>query len=103
MAATFCGSENPTIVSGDKSLMKGYPEAEAMVAANAVLPEPGGPYKRILTSGVLVEVRTCSTNSCPVLSNSYRPSSGRFQTLERTYAYVNMRSVVDNPILNDLL
>lgn len=72
MAVTFWGSENPTIVSGDKSLMKGYPEAEAIVAANAVFPEPGGPCKRMLTSGVLVDVRTCSTKSCPVLSSSYQ-------------------------------
>ena len=33
----------PTMFSGDTSLMKGNDEAMAIVAASAVLPEPGGP------------------------------------------------------------
>lgn len=34
------------MLSGDTSLMNGNSEACAIVAANAVLPEPGGPAKR---------------------------------------------------------
>jgi hypothetical protein len=66
----FCASEKPTILSGVMSLMKGNSDAWAIVAARAVLPVPGGPWRRRLTSGVRVEVRTCSTKSCPERSKS---------------------------------
>lgn len=65
MDATFWASEKPTMLSGEINFMNGYCDACAIVAASAVLPEPGGPCSRTLTRGVRVEVRTWSTNSLP--------------------------------------
>lgn len=59
--AIFWFSSYPTIESGDISLMKGYSEARAMLAASAVLPEPEGPCNKTETRGVRSELRTCST------------------------------------------
>lgn len=73
------------MLSGDTSLMNGNSDACAIVAANAVFPEPGGPAKtggvsrvrddertrynlpcnKTDTNGVRVLVLTCSTNSWP--------------------------------------
>lgn len=41
--------------------MNGKFEFIAIVAANAVFPDPGGPCNNTLTSGVRVEFLTCST------------------------------------------
>ena len=43
MAVTFWDSENPTMLSGEMSLMNGNSEACAIEAPRAVLPDPGGP------------------------------------------------------------
>jgi hypothetical protein len=43
MVWIFCASENPIILSGVMSLMKGNADAWAIVAARAVLPVPDGP------------------------------------------------------------
>lgn len=43
MALIFEASEKPIIDSGEMSLMNGKPEAWAIVAANAVFPDPAGP------------------------------------------------------------
>ena len=60
---TFCVGVMPIMDSGDTSLMKGNCEAWVKVAAMAVFLDPGGPYRSMLTRGVLEDVRTCSTNS----------------------------------------
>lgn len=41
--------------------MNGKFDLIAIVAANAVLPDPGGPWSSTLTRGVRVEFLTCST------------------------------------------
>lgn len=56
-------SEYPTMLSAERNLMNGYPDFWAIDAASAVLPDPGGPYSRILERVVQVEVRTWSTTS----------------------------------------
>lgn len=53
------------MLSGDISLMKGKSDDFAIVAANAVFPDPDGPWRRRDTRGVRIELRTCSTNNAP--------------------------------------
>ena len=59
------------MLSGEMSLIKGYSEAWAIEAPKAVFPDPGGPCNRILTRGVRVDDRTCSTNNRPDFKSSY--------------------------------
>jgi hypothetical protein len=70
----FAFSEYPTIFSGDTSLIKGKSLELAILAANAVFPEFGGPichYRNIIpwrrtdTNGVRVLFFTCSIKSVP--------------------------------------
>lgn len=51
MAVILADSLKPTIASGETSLMKGYCEAWAIVAANALFPEPGGPGRHLSKRG----------------------------------------------------
>lgn len=51
------------MLSGEINLMNGNSEAWAIDAPRAVFPVPGGPCKSMLTNGVRVDVRTCSTNN----------------------------------------
>ena len=77
IAWIFWASEKPTMLSGVMSFMNGNSDACAMVAASAVLPVPGGPWSSRLTSGVRVDVRTCSTKSLPERNNSYNNKKER--------------------------
>ena len=108
IAWIFWASEKPTILSGVISLMNGNSDACAMVAARAVLPVPGGPCNRRLTSGVRVDVRTCSTKSLPERSNSCKKKNGgRSETeegacVEKDKTHVDHDIVVYNTVLHDL-
>jgi len=50
--------------------MKGNSDACAIEAASAVFPDPDGPCKSALTSGVRCDERTCSASSLPERSIS---------------------------------
>ena len=63
------------MLSGVRSFMKGNWDACAIVAASAVLPDPGGPCSNTLTRGVRVDVRTCSTKSSPERRMSRKTSA----------------------------
>lgn len=87
--------------------MKGKSEARAIVAARAVLPDPGEPdvseveiydipCSRAHTSGVRAEFRTCSTSRLPSLSISCHQ---HVQTL----AHVDSLRIVDDSVLYNLL
>lgn len=68
---TFATSLNPTIASGEMSLMYGNSEAIAIEAASAVFPLPEGPCINTLTRCVRSLVRTCSTYNFPSRKISY--------------------------------
>lgn len=58
------------MLSGEMSLMNGNSDACAIEAASAVFPDPDGPCKSVLTSGVRCDERTCSASSLPERSIS---------------------------------
>lgn len=90
------------------SLMKGNSEANAIVAASAVLPDPEGPWTSTLTSGVRSEVRTCPTYKFPSrrMFCSIRSTAVSFLRLFELggkFTHLNIVVVVNDAVSYDLL